>query len=304
VESNTRVFDFGSGTESFMMLTPYLSGKVRYKITADNSDASKTFAAEFECDIPRDEWVHIAITQEDTVFNLYLNGALVGAEVNANAVRPSDLGHTSQNYLGKSQWSSDPYCSHSYDDFRIYSKALSDRDIAALLPPPPPVRVEGVSLSETRYELEVGEALLLVALVDPVNAANKNVEWSSDNPLVASVDTGLVTALAPGTAAITAATEDGRKTAVCEVRVVESAKTAATPLNASAVWVYAKNGILVVNSPLAEAVEVYAASGSKVGGAKKQAGVSKISLAGLPPQLLIVRGSSGWTRKVVLSSPL
>jgi hypothetical protein len=308
LESNTRVFDFGNGTESFMMLTPYLSGKVRYKITADNSNANKTFAAEFECDIPRDEWVHIAITQEDTVFTLYLNGILVGTEVNANAVKPSDLGQTSQNYLGKSQWSSDPYGSHTYDDFRIYSKALSAQDIAALLPPPPAVEVEGVSLSETRCELEVGEVFLLVALVAPDNAANKNVEWSSDKPSVASVDTGLVTALAVGVAAITAATEDGGKTAVCEVRVVENAKTAVKPLppspNASAVWVYAENGILVVNSPLAEAVEVYSASGSKIGGAKKQGGVSKISLAGLPPQLLIVRGSSGWTKKVVLNSPL
>jgi hypothetical protein len=301
--SNARIFDFGNGTGSFMTLIPYLSGgKIRYKITADNSDASKTFTAEFERDIPRNEWVHIAIAQASDSLKLYLNGELAGTEVNANRVNPSDLGRTSLNYLGRSQWSSDPYASLSCDDFRIYSEALSGQDIAALSPPPVEVavKVEAVSLSATRCELEVGDTLRLLAFVEPDSAANKRIAWSSSNSLVASVDTaGLVTALAAGVAIVTVTTEDGAKTDSCEVTVVEKVATAAATLNSAAIWVYVENGALVVSSPVAETIEVYSTLGSRIYTGKKQAGIDKINIIRLPNQLLIVRGNSGWTRKVM-----
>ena len=296
-EENTRLFDFGSGTESFMTLIPYLSGKIRYKITADNSDTSKTFVADFEHDIPRGAWVHIAITQRGDLFSLYVNGALVGTATNAHEVKPSHLGHTTQNYLGKSQWSSDPYGSHSYDDFRIYSTALGEQDIVALIPR---VRVEAVSLGQTRCELEVGDTLQLVALVEPSDAANKNLGWSSTNPTVATVDTtGLLTALAAGSAIITVTAQDGGKADSCEVLVVEKVKTAVGSLSASTILVYTKNGMLIVNTPFAEAIDVFTTQGSRIYSGKKQAGINEISLPQLPHQLLIVSGSSGWTKKVV-----
>jgi hypothetical protein len=297
VENNTRIFDFGSGTGSFMVLIPDLQGKIRYKITADNSDTGKTFVADFEYSIPRGEWVHIAVTQEGGLFSLYVNGELVGTATNANELKPSDLGHTTLNYLGKSQWSSDPYCSHSYDDFRIYSTALSRQSIAALLPA---VRVEAVSLSKNHCELEVGDTLQLAASVEPDDAANKSVAWSSRNPLVATVDSGLITALAAGTAIITVATEDGGKADSCEVTVVEKAKTALVSPSASPILVYLKNDVLVVSTPFAEKIDVYSTLGSRIYSGRKQAGVDKIGLPRLPHQLLIVSGSAGWTKKVVM----
>ena len=56
--------------------------------------------------------------------------------------------------------------------------------------------------------------------MQPSNATNKNVTWSSSDGAVATVDAnGNVTAVAPGTAAITVTTADGNKTAVCTVTV-------------------------------------------------------------------------------------
>jgi hypothetical protein len=302
-ESNTRIFDFGSSTSSFMTLIPSVSGNVRYKITANNSDASKTFVADFAYELPRGEWVHIAITQADTVFKLYVNGTLVGAAVNANRVNPSTLGSTALSYLGRSLWTNDPYCSHVYDDFRIYSTALSEQDVAALYAeqlPAKVVSVEAVSLSQPRCELQVGETLQLVALVEPDSATNKKVAWSSGNPSVASVDTtGLVTALAVGVTIITVATEDGGKSDTCEVAVVEEVETAVGSLSGTSAWVYVEDGVLVVGSSGAERVEVYTTLGRRIYTGKKQAGVEKIILPSLPNQLLIVVGSSGWTRKVI-----
>jgi formylglycine-generating enzyme required for sulfatase activity len=51
----------------------------------------------------------------------------------------------------------------------------------------------------------------------PQSAANKEVLWTSDNPEVATVDNGLVTARAIGVAEITVTTVDGNKTAKCKV---------------------------------------------------------------------------------------
>ena len=60
----------------------------------------------------------------------------------------------------------------------------------------------------------------LIASVLPTNATNTSVSWDSDNTSVATVNSsGLVTAVAAGTAAITVTTEDGRKTATATATV-------------------------------------------------------------------------------------
>ena len=84
-----------------------------------------------------------------------------------------------------------------------------------------PVKVIGVSLDKEEAELTVAETLQLTATVEPEDAANQKVSWSSDDETVATVDAdGKVTAIAEGTATITVTTDDGGYTAECEVTVV------------------------------------------------------------------------------------
>ena len=79
--------------------------------------------------------------------------------------------------------------------------------------------VESVSLDRTSAELTEGDEITLTATVKPDNATNKGVSWKSSDPSVASVSEGKVTALKPGKATITVKTDDGGKTATCEVTV-------------------------------------------------------------------------------------
>ncbi len=79
--------------------------------------------------------------------------------------------------------------------------------------------VESVSLDRTSAELTEGDEITLAATVKPDNATNKGVSWKSSDPSVASVSEGKVTALKPGKATITVKTDDGGKTATCEVTV-------------------------------------------------------------------------------------
>ena len=77
----------------------------------------------------------------------------------------------------------------------------------------------GISLSSSELMLEKGGSQTLTATVAPDNATNKTVTWTSSNTSVATVDNnGKVTAIAKGTATITAATYNG-KTTECQVTV-------------------------------------------------------------------------------------
>ena len=88
-------------------------------------------------------------------------------------------------------------------------------------PAPTVVAVTGVTLDKTTAKLtEKGENVQLTATVAPENATNKKVTFTTSNEKAATVDAnGKVTAVGNGTATITVTTEDGKKTAACEVTV-------------------------------------------------------------------------------------
>lgn len=83
-----------------------------------------------------------------------------------------------------------------------------------------PITVSSVTLDTTSMTLTEGDSQTITATISPSEAANKTILWISSNSAVASVEGGVVTAIAPGTVTITAVTEDGAKTATCNVTVV------------------------------------------------------------------------------------
>lgn len=85
---------------------------------------------------------------------------------------------------------------------------------------PAPVLVTGVTLAPTSLSLFTGDTAPLTATVQPADATNKTVNWSSSDEAVATVDsTGKVTAVGAGKATITVTTADGSHTATCTVTV-------------------------------------------------------------------------------------
>ena len=91
--------------------------------------------------------------------------------------------------------------------------AQDDLDEDLLIP------VLGVTLNSTSLKLYEDDYVQLKAKVLPVDAANKSVVWSSDDPTIATVDqSGLVTAVSEGTTTIYVVA--GGKTATCSVTVV------------------------------------------------------------------------------------
>ena len=85
-----------------------------------------------------------------------------------------------------------------------------------------PISVISVSLSSNSETIKVGKSVTLTPTINPSNATNKSVTWSSSNTSIATVSNGVVTGAGEGTATITVRTVDGNKTATCTVVVQPS----------------------------------------------------------------------------------
>ncbi|WP_165796103.1 LamG-like jellyroll fold domain-containing protein [Siphonobacter curvatus] len=127
ISDNTRIFDFGTGTGAYMALSPKAGQSLYYEIT----HAGINYRATIPYTLPRDQWIHVAISQKDTTFKFFVNGQVIFTD-NKATVKPSDLGVTTLNYLGRSMWANDPYADLTYGDFRIYNYALADNNVATL----------------------------------------------------------------------------------------------------------------------------------------------------------------------------
>lgn len=121
-----RVFDFGTGTSKYLFLSVQTgtAGSIRYAIKNGGNEQGITY----NFATPLNTWTHFAVTQSGNTCSIYINGALVASNASIS-IKPSTIGSTNLNYLGKSQWN-DPMFKGAIDEFRIYSRALSASEIA------------------------------------------------------------------------------------------------------------------------------------------------------------------------------
>lgn len=92
------------------------------------------------------------------------------------------------------------------------------------------IKVTSITLNKTTLNIKTGATEQLTAKVQPTDATNSKVTWSSNNKDVAEVDqTGMITAKKEGSAVITVTAQDGSgKTATCQVNVTDIKVTGIT----------------------------------------------------------------------------
>ena len=107
-------------------------------------------------------------------------------------------------------------------DYIAIKKIIINGGTGQSIPTPTPtvVNVSGVTLNKTTVSLTKGASDTLIATVNPSNATNKGVSWSSSNSNIVTVNNGNITAVNGGTATITVKTADGGKSASCTVNVI------------------------------------------------------------------------------------
>jgi len=135
-----RVFDFGNS-----MSTGYMFITVQQNMSTPNSPrlaiTKTTNAAEEQINmttpapLSTNTWHHLAFTLgAGTPYTgtIYIDKVAVGNNPNMT-LRPSDLGNTTNNWIGRSQFTANDSMFDGFiDDFRIYKRALTAAEISAL----------------------------------------------------------------------------------------------------------------------------------------------------------------------------
>jgi hypothetical protein len=76
-------------------------------------------------------WQFLAVTLKSGTAQLWLTGLPAGSPAPVT-VTPAQLGTTWNDWIGRSQYSGDPFLAGSVDDFFVYTRALSPAEIAVL----------------------------------------------------------------------------------------------------------------------------------------------------------------------------
>ena len=131
--------------------------------------------------------------------------------------------------------------------------------------------VTGISLSKSAVTLTVESTEQLIATIEPSNATNKTVTWSSNNTTIALVSsTGIVTAKDAGTATITVTTQEGNYAASCTITVTQ-------PLSNI--------------SPIKSAIKVYPNPVNNEIFIKSELQINKVEICSLTGNLLILENN-------------
>ena len=160
-----------------------------------------SYAAEVLGDVPAFEG--------DAFFEIKVissNPEVLSVDSEKNTIKAAGVGKGTINVSG---YVVNPKYSATY----LFSEKNIDVEVIKAIEP------TDISLSENSMFLSVGASSLLTATILPSNAVD-NVTWTSSNNNVASVNDGLVKALASGEALITATTQNGLS-ASCSVTVYD-----------------------------------------------------------------------------------
>ncbi|MBO1334729.1 family 43 glycosylhydrolase [Streptomyces sp. VRA16 Mangrove soil] len=167
------LFGFGNTAASTGYGNGYLfatggSADSGFRAALSDGNWKREAGTESHTGLSRGRWAHVTYTLDGSgTARLYLDGAVVATNT-AVDLTPGDIGggHTTANYLGRSQYTGDKRLKGRLRDVRLYNRALSDDEIAAL--PENATRIRGVELDSLKVPAIIeGEGGTVVLPVVP-----------------------------------------------------------------------------------------------------------------------------------------
>ncbi|MDD2969170.1 MAG: Ig-like domain-containing protein [Lachnospiraceae bacterium] len=181
-------------------------------------------------------WFFTKFVSENEIAGVTLDKSELNLEVNKTGSLSATISYNNDGASGASiVWSSSDSAVATVDGGTVTAKAAGTATITATVEgttktatcsvivkeaTPETIVVTKVTLDKTTATVAVESTVSLVATVEPTNATDKTVTWTSSDTAVATVGTdGKVTGVKAGTATITVKTKDGDKTETCVVTV-------------------------------------------------------------------------------------
>ncbi|MFF8353380.1 beta-L-arabinofuranosidase domain-containing protein [Streptomyces chartreusis] len=125
-----RVFDFGDNDTRYLYLAARnANGVPRFAVTSSGPGGEQ--GLDGTAALPLGRWSHLAVTIGGGTGTLYVNGTAV-ARNTAMTLTPAALGTLANSWLGRSNFAADPVFAGAYDEFNIWSRALSAAEITEL----------------------------------------------------------------------------------------------------------------------------------------------------------------------------
>lgn len=126
LSASQKILDFGNGQNNvnFFVGLSYVNSNYVLNIC----DVSNNLSFQPPVTIVATSWYHLACVVKMNVWNIYINNVLY--TFNSN-VYPSATTR-SLCFIGKSNWSSDPYFNGCLDDFRFYQRGLTTNEVGSI----------------------------------------------------------------------------------------------------------------------------------------------------------------------------
>ncbi len=171
-----RFFDFGTGTDNYVYFgIPYDTKNLRVAYKIDGSDEWNFDAENVTV---QNEWMHIALTQKGKTVTIFVNGEAVNEKECEYTL--SDLGHTINNFIGKSQFSADPKLNAYADEIIFDKRAYSEEEIKEMAVMPEKVITKEILLDAMANVVPNADSVKEnVTLPDTV--LGYEVTWTSSN---------------------------------------------------------------------------------------------------------------------------
>ncbi len=121
-----RILDFGTSQTNYMFLVPQSNYNSRFGVMFAIVTGGVTQVIQSSTPLTMNTWVHVAVTVDNATNtgNIFINGVLdATATTTGFTLRPSMLGPTTNDWLGKSEFAGspnfDPYFNGNIDELRI-----------------------------------------------------------------------------------------------------------------------------------------------------------------------------------------
>jgi len=133
---SSRIFDFGTGTTSYIYLQVSDGAGIHFGMAAPSKPTFNLVTSTQPLTAGDGKWHHLAVTLLAGTATIYVDGVDRTPMPKGNTtIKPTDLGATTQNWLGQTRDVADRSLSSSLDDLRIACRAFTPDEITNLSQP-------------------------------------------------------------------------------------------------------------------------------------------------------------------------